>query len=130
MRQIKFRAWDGENKKMFNPSSISWKDSQMWCCDTKGENKLEYEITKPSSKLMQYTGLKDKNGVEIYEGDRVKVNSQYETDEPTIDCPAKVFFQEGSFRIDFHNMLLNQNFCSGHGNWNIEVIGNIYEEVK
>lgn len=53
-REIKFRAWDG--KKMFDPIFINTKT----CTEIDGNF------------LMQYTGLKDKNGVEIYEGDILK----------------------------------------------------------
>lgn len=76
---------------------------------------------------LEYTGLSDKNGKEICEGDILRIQSQYETDSP-IDSQAKVMFARGSFRCDFHDMILDDKVCSGsEGNWNCEVIGNIYE---
>ena len=61
-REIKFRAWDGE-RMFLSPSEIqhlgSWFDGH-W----------PGALAKPDQiRLMQYTGLHDKNGVEIYEGD-------------------------------------------------------------
>lgn len=56
MREIKFRAWDEERKEMLPPWSI-------WKTDL-----FHYERTY-CLRLMQFTGLRDKNGKEIYEGD-------------------------------------------------------------
>lgn len=55
VREIKFRAWDGEKMLM------EWLE----CCEW-GINEV---FSRTSYKVMQHTGLKDKNGVEIYEGD-------------------------------------------------------------
>ena len=52
-----------------------------------------------------------------------------ELDEP-IECQSKVFSADGSFRCDFHYMVLNKNLCAGIGNWSIEVIGNIHENPE
>ena len=60
MREIKFRAWDGKEL------SYSHKDLGNWF--------LEHDDMK---ELMQFTGLKDKNGKEIYEGDILKFNLYY-----------------------------------------------------
>ena len=61
MREIKFRAWNHRRKKMESVCDLYWFEEN-WVREN-GDN--DYI-------LMQYTGLKDANGVEIYEGDVLK----------------------------------------------------------
>jgi len=67
MREIKFRAWDKVRKDMIYPQEGAIAHTGVIGCSVGHRFGWEYEI-------MQYTGLKDKNGKEIYEGDILSDN--------------------------------------------------------
>jgi hypothetical protein len=86
-REIKFRAWDGTMRRMWYPETLSYDGSDTFYAfynnkqktigwglyDRKLENRLvsgAYE----DAVLMQYTGLKDRDGKDWYEGDLVRVS--------------------------------------------------------
>lgn len=70
-REIKFRAYSSHNHKMYPVSDIEWDiDGRIWVTADDGKNGIE--LIDEEAHLMQYTGLNDKNGREIYEGDIVK----------------------------------------------------------
>ena len=108
MREIKFRAWDDVLLKYYQPMTIK----ELAMSDMRETN--WYQLT-----IEQYTGLKDKNGVEIYEGDIVK---------NTYGKLEKVVFVNGSFQCaSIKHPSLNLYLLDTYSN-HIEVVGNIHEE--
>lgn len=125
MRKIKFRAWDVERKEMFFPSSVAWKDGTMWAANVFGENRHETVIEK--SDLMQFTGLKDKNGKEIFEGDILK-NAQFEDTKAFHILPVE--WDEGCCSFTTLKRSNHHFRLSKYAERHYEVIGNIHESPE
>lgn len=116
MREIKFRAWDGEKMIPFDSVKHFVEfDGTVWL--NNGGREFDILNEQPHLKLMQFTGLKDKNGVEIYEGDVLRYSSdgyQFENGD--------VIFSDGGFKCRctfFHSLSSTITPL-------FEVIGNIY----
>lgn len=119
MREIKFRAWDkvrrtfvyfymksGEQPMPLFDGNFLWNDLECW---------------------QQFTGLHDKNGKEIYEGDLVRTG--YRLEESNAE---EVFFEGGAWSVGraYSSPLrdyLTHDWCEGECCPRIEVIGNIFE---
>jgi len=134
MRNIKFRVWNTLEKEMEIIDDLYWFAD--YRCHHNGDNNYI---------IQQYTGLKDKNGVEIYEGDtlrscrkRPKENSEY--------CLGDYWMEDGSdpfeevvelFTIVAHEtQFFERKYQDGRGGLlngsdfnTCEVIGNVFEGV-
>lgn len=139
----KFRAWDRKNKVMRDVKGLIWEETDLigHCnliahCPPRGHEFNEwFTITLDGSKyqLMQSTGLKDKNGVEIFEGDVVIVSVRNGFDyldnkvcivKNSIDYSGLVCAtvdEDLEYRI-FNTELFEE--------YTYEVIGNIYENSE
>ena len=111
MREIKFRVWNTKEKKMHLPFDN---------CSTT-YNLSYFENTKHVEYPMQYTGLKDKNEVEIYEGDVIK--TKYTN-------PQKIIFERGAFMVELIKKPGNKSYIPIKLLDRYEIIGNIYENPE
>lgn len=121
-REIKFRAWNKKDKVMVDVAAINFGPSGCWSLI---EDAYDAELQLADSyELMQYTGLKDKNGREIYEGDVLDIGLRNQDGKPII---APVSYETYSAGYVLDN--------GGNGIWQrltkeCEVIGNTFENPE
>ncbi len=120
-RDIKFRAWDEELGEMLYTESEEWFDDGVYFRFNKHEEELRHD-------LMRYTGLKDENGKEIYEGDILSIKI-YSRDKIIVQCKALVEFKDGCFGVIWG---YDKSFLSlkSFFNTKFEVVGNKCENPE
>ena len=110
MRELKFRAWDKEIKKMSVPFQLG----------------SELSMDTIDKIFMQYTGLKDKNGKEIYEGDICRTH-YYEEQSNGATILSDKYKHYKNVIIEYQE---KTPFCGYTIHRWYEIIGNIYESPE
>lgn len=147
-REIKFRAYHQKLKRTLEVIIIDFEQMEFTACElpeNSSINELEnrdyfwYELE--NCNLLEYTGLKDKNGKEIYEGDITKEIFEFECEIDDIEkmrhheIISQVIFRQGCFGLMDSNFIEEdfQPFSDFHFESlteHIEIIGNIYENPE
>ncbi len=132
MRAIKFRVWNKSKKIMLNEKQgqiVIRLNGKLKDSFTGNGSVLNLPERNPKWPIMQFTGLLDKNGKEIYEGDIVSWGKKY-TDRSMIGWDN--FYN--SFCLEFlprlkQNKIEKEPLCSDLRK-SIEIIGNIFENPE
>lgn len=134
--RIKFRAWDRPLNRMVEVVSINWPEWFLTArLDDSDKNYKGYSERHSFKNeetdrfvLMQFTGLKDKNGVEIFEGDVVKICGESCPEDADDEKHIMVikWDKQGGY-ISEYNCGFEFDPLIGNDDLEMEVIGNIYE---
>lgn len=131
MREIKFRVWN-KSKKQFVPENSCdeygvLQDGTIFYIEHEtGSGDVITDEKREFWEIQQYTGLKDKNGVEIYEGDILREQNKFG------ETFSIVEFHSASFAVRYlkgatqRNLVGFFNDCNGPISEHLEVIGNIF----
>ena len=114
-RPIKFRIWDDILKVLFTPE-LDAKIGNLWTMPILSGGVLK---DREGIEVMQFTGLTDKNGKEIYEGDVIALDD--------VICP--ITFSNGSFQMVTSENQGSSNAIQERVKY-FEVIGNIYQNPE
>lgn len=129
-REIKFRIYDTDEKQMFYQEDIDYIDINneiAYINQDGGGYDYLIDFVYGDGKLMQYTGLKDKNGKEIYEGDILERHGYW---------PIRIEYDKGCLmvrdldEVRYNNLILNVPICNFESINDWKVIGNIYENPE
>lgn len=149
MREIKFRAWDEKREVMHHDFQFirSGTDGNDWVVFKSDLNHdFDDAMKNPhfaqQLKIMEYTGLKDKNGIEIYEADviqlvtanytKIKIVCKFGTVQRTLDTGWLVditgfYFERPDGLASFP---IVNNYAGKHDLELFEVIGNVYKNPE
>lgn len=150
-REIKFRVWDNIHNKMiylkdvvsfgfvydneFDVYELYFEENNLKC---RGYDDFDDDfginiVDETELPVMQYTGLKDKNGVEIYEGDIIDIHqtvngyNQFVIQYDNYKFRARYYNQKAKQILGWYQYDLDEFFEINETEKEIEVIGNIYE---
>jgi len=118
MREIKFRAWNGGMMRYLHEGDFIIEERGLFAPDEMGDKWKEREWP-----IMQYTGLKDKNGKEIYEGDILKDRNHFW--EIILDSDGSTFSRFKAIMTGKDKLPLLIGLTKDR-----EIIGNIYENPE
>ena len=119
-RKIKFRVWDKSQKGWVDCFGIEFRQDGIFLTDSSGD------YLENNSELMQCTGLKDKNGKEIFEGDILEWVEENLGEGNIVKDRGVVEFEHGSFSIKYISICEWYN----EDGTPFEIIGNIWENPE